>query len=103
MVSIHTPALGTTKVTLGIPGMAKAFQSTPPMQGATTEDQDGQMTLRVSIHAPYAGSDTDARRREKFSQRFQSTPPMQGATMTGIYNAYGQGMFQSTPPMQGAT
>ena len=55
------------------------FQSTPPMQGATSLAEMASSSLS-----------------------FQSTPPMQGATsfVVLILDIY---MFQSTPPMQGAT
>ena len=56
-VSIHAPYAGSDRTVRRGVLDGCMFQSTPPMQGATTEDQDGQMTLKVSIHAPYAGSD----------------------------------------------
>ena len=86
------------------------FQSTPPMQGATTihcliifdnfvsihapyagSDQYRQQKFEmndVSIHAPYAGSDTDALSVSISRDRFQSTPPMQGATINVLTSGF---------------
>ena len=124
MVSIHTPARGTTKVTLGIPGMAKAFQSTPPMQGATihwiqkirkiwfqsTPPMQGATAYQakrhkrfnVSIHAPYAGSDKNRKYMLQVETGFNPRPlcrERQGSQR----ERYQMNEFQSTPPMQGAT
>ena len=57
------------------------FQSTPPMQGATVIAASPSQVVWVSIHAPYAGSDRHCCRIHIHSNWFQSTPPMQGATV----------------------
>ena len=44
-----------------IMSMTITFQSTPPMQGATTISEERIGILHVSIHAPYAGSDLFAK------------------------------------------
>ena len=57
-----------------------AFQSTPPMQGATQDIEVRFSKHNVSIHAPYAGSDQGEKNHHRLLPGFQSTPPMQGAT-----------------------
>ena len=57
MVSIHTPALGTT----------------------CPEPEEVEKAA-VSIHVPYAGNDLSQRTCCTILSRFQSMPPMQGAT-----------------------
>ena len=79
------------------------FQSTPPMQGATSGICILDDAVVVSIHAPYAGSDCkdiltvlkngsfnprplcrerhNPERWRRAEWKFQSTPPMQGATV----------------------
>ncbi len=101
------------------------FQSTPPMQGATSGVFYRRYVLGISIHAPYAGGDLYGMSPPSsacyFNPRplcrgrppgtepgqsrfgFQSTPPMQGATHYDLASCRLQFQFQSTPPMQGAT
>ncbi len=56
------------------------FQSTRPVQGATTHPQTIAIRYSVSIHAPRTGRDDILRDiLEPFIQ-FQSTRPVQGAT-----------------------
>ena len=101
-----------------------AFQSTPPVRGATIEQIFISRRTKISIHAPRAGGDnkvtmlrdkaTDfnprppcgGRRSVLFSGnkliRFQSTPPVRGATLFCL-GLYSNMPFQSTPPVRGAT
>ena len=104
----------------------RQFQSTPPVQGATSCMAFAAVTASdISIHAPCAGGDALsllARRSALyFNPRplcrgrltphagtssyliFQSTPPVQGATLRPTTYAAGRKRFQSTPPVQGAT
>ena len=54
--------------------MEMEFQSTPPMQGATTNDYAATMSRDVSIHAPYAGSDRDGQRQRNGESGFNPRP-----------------------------
>ena len=60
--------------------VAKVFQSTRPVRGATTGDDLSAVVVVISIHAPRAGRD-----------RAPSSPPIVGIS------------FQSTRPVRGAT
>ena len=78
------------------------FQSTLPMQGATSRDHRDRHIELISIHAPNAGSDYYSRSTWSTMPVFQSTLPMQGATTCVLQSGW-LGLFQSTLPMQGAT
>ena len=56
-VSIHAPYAGSDSMRSISPDGIIQFQSTPPMQGATTILHGQGIDYKVSIHAPYAGSD----------------------------------------------
>ena len=80
-VSIHAPYAGSDCIGHHKTELTQQFQSTPPMQGATSWTSE---TTTQCI-------------------TFQSTPPMQGATHEGVCRIRRNSRFQSTPPMQGAT
>ena len=80
MISIHAPRAGAT-ILCFLNHKQQLFQSTPPVRGAThDEEQLGAV-----------------------DREFQSTPPVRGATQKlGIANLSAQ-IFQSTLPVRGAT
>ena len=96
------PMQGATRRQIRLLLIRNRFQSTPPMQGATATERSSYENHSVSIHAPYAGSDKPTSPKPKKAKEFQSTPPMQGATFLFRLLAMPR-QFQSTPPMQGAT
>ena len=80
-ISIHAPRAGGDGY--GLPRLAAniAFQSTPPVRGATVGSAGGCECMIISIHAPRAGGDLTGRPvRPKPNSIFQSTPPVRGAT-----------------------
>ena len=78
------------------------FQSTPPMQGATSFKKFKRYLSTVSIHAPYAGSDVFPFSvlfcRVSFNPR-----PLCRERPSDLCGCGNTLVFQSTPPMQGAT
>ncbi len=83
-VSIHAPYAGSDSIGELVALNIDRFQSTPPMQGATTIMLTNEIRKIVSIHAPYAGSDFASSIGFPNPSKFQSTPPMQGATFSGV-------------------
>ena len=57
-----------------------AFQSTPPVWGATVDGLSFQNEIIISIHAPRVGSDLAPINTKRRNCIFQSTPPVWGAT-----------------------
>ena len=103
--------------------MARAFQSTRPVWGATTSDNTDSPIVAVSIHAPRVGRDTARHYVDNFGVvsihaprvgrdqsipcmcprwLFQSTRPVWGATVRGE-DGFFYLKFQSTRPVWGAT
>ena len=83
-VSIHAPYAGSDSIGELVALNIDRFQSTPPMQGATTIMLTNEIRKIVSIHAPYAGSGFASSICFPNPPKFQSTPPMQGATFSGV-------------------
>ena len=79
-ISIHAPRAGGDGKKHRMIVDTRAFQSTPPVRGAT---------LCHECH-------------NKRHPEFQSTPPVRGATFTPL-SSYSFFSFQSTPPVRGAT
>ena len=79
-----------------------SFQSTPPVWGATAQLQWGGLEIAISIHAPRVGGDKIGGRAVILMDLFQSTPPVWGATRRLTASAV-RCRFQSTPPVWGAT
>ena len=101
-----------------------AFQSTPPVWGATArraldrekrvisihvphvgrdaEVPDGLPGKAISIHAPHVGRDLGRMMQNMDDMQFQSTHPVRGATTISWLTPRSQ-MFQSTHPVRGAT
>ena len=79
------------------------FQSTPPMQGATTVDELLSDNQQYFNPRPLCRGRPLNRNYAAYTVEFQSTPPMQGATQLRKPLAVNIPIFQSTPPMQGAT
>ena len=103
LISIHAPRVGGDNIPLADAVPQRAFQSTPPVWGATDYvSKARRWDISISIHAPRVGGD---RSWTVMIQRwgiFQSTPPVWGATSTPLL-AEGGHTFQSTPPVWGAT
>ena len=57
-----------------------AFQSTPPVRGATLPIEGLIEAANISIHAPRAGGDRSSTSNPFSVSVFQSTPPVRGAT-----------------------
>ena len=65
----------------GVIGRLEAFQSTPPVWGATYQGQAYDfVAFDISIHAPRVGGDPSLSYTWRGSWTFQSTPPVWGAT-----------------------
>ena len=103
IVSIHAPYAGSDKKPVRMRYKWYEFQSTPPMQGATTDLWPNiLLTIQFQSTPPMQGATENV---VVFAtiKKFQSTPPMQGATETTGNTCTLSPEFQSTPPMQGAT
>ena len=124
-VSIHAPYAGSDMSQAGIKGsqagfnprplcrerlgqmgngsLQKQFQSTPPMQGATTEAMRNSALMMSFNPRPLCRERLHPMISRRPLRSFQSTPPMQGATAWTCGSFRKWKRFQSTPPMQGAT
>ncbi len=84
---------------------ASAFQSTPPVRGATRSRPARGPTVRsrVSIHAPRAGGDPPSNRSGAMlaPSSFQSTPPVRGATGVPAWLVAVLVSFNPRPPCGG--
>ena len=60
-----------------------AFQSTPPVRGATACPPCSCRSGRISIHAPRAGGDGSVSSQSQVQFRFQSTPRAAGINTSG--------------------
>ena len=56
-ISIHAPHAGRDFIPFFAASMARPFQSTRPMRGATGHRRPRPPTRQISIHAPHAGRD----------------------------------------------
>ena len=83
--------------------MAKTFQSTLPVGGATGLSGAGSGNRCISIHAPRGGSDLHDCFHLLHRCLFQSTLPVGGATVMFRYVRSACIRFQSTLPVGGAT
>ena len=61
VISIHAPHAGGDAYQLQIHAIFTAFQSTPPMRGATGQRFYHRQRKAISIHAPHAGGDCHRR------------------------------------------
>ena len=124
-VSIHAPYAGSDVILYGNKwATLELFQSTPPMQGATSRSCHSKDSTMVSIHAPYAGSDidndglfvpndvsihapyagSDPSPRPSVSAHLCFNPrPLCRERHANCLPRSTEHGFQSTPPMQGAT
>ena len=57
MISIHAPRAGGDALAGFSTNAVTAFQSTPPVRGATYKPKAGSSKWSISIHAPRAGGD----------------------------------------------
>ena len=82
----------------------KAFQSTPPVWGATKyEETHSREEFRDFNPRPPCGGRQMTRAGLSDARAFQSTPPVWGATSASVPAAANPSEFQSTPPVWGAT
>ena len=81
--------------------LAGRFQSTLPVQGATTQIFPIFLANRFQSTLPVRGA-TCFHMKSPFNQEFQSTLPVRGATVSFSPLAYSR-LFQSTLPVRGAT
>ena len=81
----------------------KAFQSTPPEWGATTNRSAGLLLIAVSIHAPRVGSDVHTADSGTIPDYVSIHAPRVGSDPAPIVRTLKHPQFQSTPPEWGAT
>ena len=79
----------------------QAFQSTPPVRGATFLDNSRGTRSKISIHAPRAGGDVTGIVGSAGWLLFQSTPPVRGATKSAYRLDGAAGNFNPRPPCGG--
>ena len=79
-----------------------AFQSTPPVRGATSVLSVRLCAHGISIHAPREGGDRPLFRREVF-QGISIHAPREGGDLLALSTVLPHMPFQSTPPVRGAT
>ena len=82
---------------------ARAFQSTPPVWGATCGIEFSGRNKRISIHAPRVGGDLEMTQRVRANLKFQSTPPVWGATRLGAVRLSRLGISIHAPRVGGDT
>ena len=125
MISIHAPRAGGDALAGFSTNAVTAFQSTPPVRGATYKPKagsskwsisihapraggdtalgcDNRMACGISIHAPRAGGDSQCRIRCR-SLRISIHAPRAGGDPPSSGLAQHIKIFQSTPPVRGAT
>ena len=79
-----------------------AFQSTPPVRGATDRADIYPAPHKISIHAPRAGGDQGQYGCKRTNCHFNPRPPC-GGRHNHFFRRLIQIVFQSTPPVRGAT
>ena len=77
------------------------FQSTPPVRGATKTSRYVKIGGGISIHAPRAGGDQKSLKATAKDIAFQSTPPVRGATTKKIRRSTHDQNFNPRPPCGG--
>ena len=100
-ISIHAPRAGGDVRGLRRRLKKAAFQSTPPVRGATISSPASVKSDTFQSTPPVRGA-TECGNGKKSSRRFQSTPPVRGATARMDQSGF-PSIFQSTPPVRGAT
>ena len=75
VVSIHAPRAGRDAVTVAPWTLARRFQSTRPVRGATRDKRQEKLDAVVSIHAPRAGRDRTSAARSTASTSFNPRAP----------------------------
>ena len=80
-ISIHAPRVGRDLDVAHSLGIAKAFQSTRPVWGATRFRRGHRQLPEISIHAPRVGRDEETQKLVERGALFQSTRPVWGATI----------------------
>ena len=86
----------------GVHGGARAFQSTPPIRGATAVLKYVAAWKAISIHAPHTGGDTVQLYSTWRTPYFNPRPPY-GGRRQRYFQIFATQEFQSTPPIRGAT
>ena len=82
--------------------IAKRFQSTHPMRGATVGLSEAAFKGDISIHAPHAGCDAEGDMKCTQNPHFNPRTPC-GVRLSSALPASIVAVFQSTHPMRGAT
>ena len=95
------PVRGATKATRGFI-TCRLFQSTPPVRGATLLSPPPVPLKGISIHAPRAGGDHGNTQIPSREDHFNPRPPCGGRRRNFSTMMIFLG-FQSTPPVRGAT
>ena len=102
-ISIHAPRAGSDETTKIHEWMAQAFQSTPPVRGATRCNKGARGRHVISIHAPRAGSDRAAVLYSVAFFCISIHAPRAGSDIPQTMSGMSPAIFQSTPPVRGAT
>ena len=101
-ISIHAPRAGSDTDVTDKGAVARRFQSTLPVRGATTARHTVAQRFAISIHAPRAGSDANVYRDPIHHNNFNPRSPC-GERLKAAVVAYFREKFQSTLPVRGAT
>ena len=102
IISIHAPHTGGDKLGMDTGNFIYAFQSTPPIRGATRGRQGFPIYPGISIHAPHTGGDDHKDLQGSVPDDFNPRPPY-GGRPCDAYRSLPGVKFQSTPPIRGAT
>ena len=102
IISIHAPHTGGDGLPPARRGWVKAFQSTPPIRGATTGETKDRAAIIISIHAPHTGGDARPKTLKALLINFNPRPPYGGRPSISV-KALSSRKFQSSPPIRGAT
>ena len=81
----------------------QAFQSTPPVWGATPDTYDTLKEIAISIHAPRVGGDPAHPEMPGLDYPISIHAPRVGGDVVQVAHTLDGWKFQSTPPVWGAT
>ena len=101
-ISIHAPRVGCDVMREGGVVIAKVFQSTHPVWGATANGDKDHRRQQISIHAPRVGCDVTFPMFAPSPSNFNPRTPCGVRLSTPVIH-YQQVIFQSTHPVWGAT